>query len=79
MIKLKNIVIDGQIAKCEIFPEDSNSFGILEVNLETKEILNLLLPLGYEWCKSHIEHARDYLCSVYQEESIPNEKLIIWC
>ena len=40
MVKLKNIVINGNIAKCDIYPEDSRATGSLEVDLQTKEIIS---------------------------------------
>ena len=39
MVKLKNIVINGNTAKCDIYPEDSKDKGTVEVNLKTREIL----------------------------------------
>jgi CxxC motif-containing protein len=64
MVKLKNIVINGNIAKCDIYPEDSRATGSLEVDLQTKEITSSTLPVGYEWCENHIAHAKNYLVDI---------------
>lgn len=79
MVKLKNIVIDGNIAKCDIYPEDSPANGSLEVDLQTREIISYILPVGYEWCENHIAHAKNYLVDISKSNSeIPRKKLIMW-
>ena len=79
MVKLKNIVINGNIAKCDIYPEDSPANGSLEVDLQTREIKSYTLPVGYEWCENHIAHAKNYLVEVSKSNNeISTEKLIMW-
>ena len=79
MVKLKNIVINGNTAKCDIYPEDSLVNGSLDVNLQTKEIISYTLPVGYEWCENHIAHAKNYLVEVSKwNNGISREKLIMW-
>lgn len=79
MIKLKNIVIEENVVKCDIFPEDSKKAGKIEFDLTNKKIINFILPTGYEWCKKHIQHAIDYLIEARKaKEKMPNEKLIMW-
>ena len=79
MVKLKNIVINGNTAKCDIYPEDSSVNGSLEVNLQTKGIISYTLPVGYEWCKNHIAHAKNYLVDISKSNNeISTEKLIMW-
>ncbi|MBQ8174441.1 MAG: hypothetical protein IJ009_03470 [Clostridia bacterium] len=79
MVKLKNIIIYGNIAKCDIYPEDSKENGSLEVNLQTKEIITYTLPVGYEWCENHITHAKNYLVDISKSNNgISTEKLIMW-
>ena len=78
MIKLKNIVIDGNIIKCDIFPEDSEQRGTLEVDIEQKSA-SYVLPDGYEWCINHIEHAKNNLIRAYnRNDPIPKQKIIMW-
>lgn len=78
MIKLKNIMIEENIAKCEIVPEDSKNAGRLEVDLVTKMITECSLPIGYEWCKNHVAHAKEYLLNVSKSRDIPTNKMIMW-
>lgn len=78
MVKLKNIVIDGNIAKCDIYPEDSLANGSLEVNLQTKEIISYTLPAGYEWCENHIAHAKWSLIEISESKEIPDVKTVAW-
>ncbi len=64
MVKLKNIVIGDNKAKCDIYPEDSKDEGTLKVNLQTGGIISYTLPVGYEWCENHIEHAKRSLIEI---------------
>ena len=64
MIKLKNIVIENDIAKSDIIPEDCKTYGKIEVDLSRNEIINSVLPTGYECCKNHLQHAKDYLIEI---------------
>jgi hypothetical protein len=79
MVKLKNIVINGNAAKCNIYPEDSIKNSSLKVNLQTGEIISYTLPVGYEWYENHIAHANNYLVEVGKlNNEISTEKLIMW-
>ena len=80
MVKLKNIVIENDIAKSEIIVEDCETIGNIEVDLFENKIKNSVLPKGYEWCKKHLEYAKDYLIEVSKlKDNIPKEKTIMWC
>lgn len=80
MVKLKNIKIDGNTVKCDIFPEDSEERGLLEVDISENKIINYVLPTGYEWCENHLAHAKRYIVECFrdiQATPIP-EKTIMW-
>ena len=80
MIKLKNIKIEHNVVKSEIILEDCKEIGKIEIDLTGRKILNSVVPTGYEWCKKHLEHARDYLIEIAESKTkIPSEKLIMWC
>lgn len=79
MIKLKNIVNEDGILSCQVFPEDSELAGNIKVDLNNKQIISFNLPSGYEWCKNHLQHAKDYLLKLYiSGENIPKEKTLMW-
>ena len=79
MIRLRNITIENDIAKCDIIPEDSSESGILEINLAQNSIISVVFPKGYEWCKIHIEHTKNYLSELYKTKlEIPEEKIVMW-
>ena len=78
LVKLKNVIIDGNIAKCDIYPEDSKDKGTLEVNLQTREIIGYTLPVGYEWCENHIAHAKRSLLEISESKEIPGVKTVAW-
>ena len=80
MIKLQNIAIENGIARSNIFPEDSEVGGNIAVDVLKNEIIKFALPDGYEWCRKHIEHAKEYLIRLgNSEEPIPKEKTLMWC
>lgn len=80
MIELKNIKIDENVVKCEIYPEDSKTSGYIEVDVSGDKIINCALPPGYEWCKNHLEHAKRYIVKNFKEiKMIPlSEKVLMW-
>ena len=78
MIKLKNIKSNNSIIECDIYPEDSKQLGHMSIDTNTKELIDYKLPDGYEWCKSHVHHARNKLVEFIETDEIPKEKLIMW-
>lgn len=80
MIELKNIKIDGNTVKCEIYPEDSRESGCIEVDVLENKIVNSALPQGYEWCKNHLEHARRYIVMNFKNIKMLSisEKTLMW-
>lgn len=80
MIELKNIKIDGDIARCEIYPEDSQISGNIEIDISENKIINFALPSGYEWCKNHLEHAKRYIVMNFNRiKTLPiTEKTLMW-
>ena len=79
MVKLKNIVINGNTAKCDIYPENSKDKGTVEVNLETKDMISYTLPVGYEWCFKHAVKAYAFLIEISESGAeIPDERIIAW-
>ena len=79
MIRLKNIKKSNHIIESDILPENSKMCGHIVVNLKTNELEKFVLPEGYEWCRKHVNHAKDKLIELSKQEIIPEEKLIMWC
>lgn len=78
MIKLKNIKIENDTVTCDLLPEDSSEYGYIVVNIHTKNIQEYVLPQGYEWCKNHIEHAKENLIKMCETNTLQNELTIMW-
>ena len=79
MVKPKNIVIDCNTAKCDIYPEDSKDKGTVEVNLETRDMISYTLPVGYELCFKHVVTAYAFLIGISESGAeIPDERIIAW-
>ena len=71
MIRLKSIT-------CEAYVENCSKPVMLSLNITTKEFTSDQLPAGYEWCTSHLAHARKYLEKFDPAEEIPTEEIIMW-
>ena len=78
MVKLKNIVIEDSVIKCDIYPEDSPQAGNISVDISSKKMVHFELPPGYEWCKNHVNHAKKGLIALIGEKDVPREKTVMW-
>lgn len=78
MVKLKNIKRNNSIVECDIIPEDSSDSGHIVVNLDSGKLEDFFLPAGYEWCMSHVDHAKNNLIALVKEEHLSKEKLVMW-
>lgn len=78
MVRLKNLKKNDVIAECDILPEDSIESGHITVDLKTGRLEESSLPSGYEWCKSHVNHAKANLLRLAKQESLPEEYLAMW-
>lgn len=78
MIKLQKIVRTNDIITCEAFVEDCAKPLNLVFDVKSGEFKSYTMPKGYEWCKSHIHHAKNYLASIMKKSEIPSERTIMW-
>ena len=78
MIRLKNIVRDGDTVTCDIIPEDSKNAGTLTVDLQKEDIAAYSLPPGYDDCKIHIRHACTAIIQDIKAGKLPPKRLVMW-
>ena len=78
MVKLENITRSGNKITCTIFVEDAEQGFYAEYDCESNTMSDVVLPEGYEWCRSHIAQARYFLKSLIDKEAIPSRKTIMW-
>lgn len=79
MVRLNHIIIEGNIAKCEIIPEASKEAGNIVVDLSSGEFIECNLPKGYEKCIGHACHAKYSLMELAASgEEIPKSRLVMW-
>ena len=78
MIRLKSINKSGNMITCEAYVEDCREGIHLEYNITDQTLSADPLPKGYEYCKSHIGHARWNLKEMAETGEIPPERLIMW-
>jgi CxxC motif-containing protein len=78
MIKLKKIVKTNNRITCEAFIEDCDLPLNLVFDISRKDFEKYSLPRGYEWCDSHINHAKRYFTSLIGINEVPHEHTIMW-
>lgn len=78
MIKLTRITKDNGCITCVAYIEDSQTGINLSFDESKKELGEYSMPKGYEWCKSHISHAKKYLNSLTGKNIEVTEKLLMW-
>lgn len=78
MVKLKDIKRIDNIIMCKAFVEDCDIPIQLFLNEDNAELSNYDLPNGYEWCVSHILHARKYLRSLIGQPITETQRNIMW-
>ena len=78
MLKLTEIKKnDGKIS-CKMFLEDCKIPVNLELDEKTAEFSEYQFPEGYEWCISHVGHAKKFLLSIINKKDFPAERVIMW-
>ena len=78
MIKLKEIKRNSEIITCKAYVEDCEEAISLSFDISASTLKDVTLPQGYDWCDSHIFHAKDYLMEIASKETIPNNHTIMW-
>lgn len=78
MVKLTDIKLKDNIISSTIFPEDSKEPGYVSVDTVSGTIVESLLPVGYEYCKMHLEHASDALIEIVHSGVIPEKRTVMW-
>lgn len=78
MIKLKEIKRNSGTITCKAYVEDCKEAISLSFDISTSMIKDVPLPQGYDWCDSHISHAKDYLMEIASKETIPDNHTIMW-
>lgn len=79
MIKLKEIKRNSGFITCKAYVEDCKEAISLSFDISASMLNKVSLPQGYDWCTSHILHAKDYLMEIASKETIPDNHTIMWC
>ena len=70
MVRLVNIQLNGETAECDIFPENSLQAGHVVIDAKTGDLLDYVLPEGYEAGMSYVSHARSRLFDIIKQGAI---------
>lgn len=76
MLRLKNIRINEHLAEADFFPEDTNVFGYIAVDLQSEEIKEIVNAEGYEYI--YPGHARNQLVKMAREKDMSTECVVYW-
>lgn len=76
MVWLKNIKIGDKIAKADFSPENTGSWGHLEVDLSTREVISIEHVPGYQMF--YPGHAKRKLIEMAQTKDNRTECLVMW-
>ena len=78
MIILTEITRNNGCITCVAYVEDCKQRIDLSFSESKAEFDRFDMPENYEWCKSHIAHAKKYLKSLIGNNIAPSEKTIMW-
>ena len=78
MIRLKNITKNKNIITCDVYVEDCKEPVLIILDTGGKKLQNYELPERYEWCHSHINHAKRNLLEMDRENKLVNETTVMW-
>lgn len=78
MVKLFNILLNGNTISCDYTPENSKQAGHLSMNINTKELTNISYS-KYEYGKKlYVSHVRKKLAEIINMAELPKEVVAIW-
>ncbi|MCD7864021.1 MAG: hypothetical protein LUG61_11100 [Lachnospiraceae bacterium] len=78
MIKLEHIKRNENTVTCDAYVEDCKTAMPLALDVSKKEFEKYDFPAGYEWCRSHIAHAKRRLLKMIETDNFEKECLIMW-
>lgn len=78
MLKLRNLRKSENTIEADFYPEDSKQAGHVVVDLKTEEITDYTAPEGYEKYRWYATHARQTLMELAEQDSLPEEYLVMW-
>ena len=76
MLRLKNIKIGSEYAEADFYPEDSQAFGHVVVDLSNGAIISCIRAPGYG--ESYVGHARQRLVEMDRDNDSRSECLVMW-
>lgn len=79
MVLLKNFKYENGNIEADIYPESSTVPGKVIVSPDGK-MVEYTLPEGYEYCESHVSHARWFIYKNFDKilDSEITQQLIMW-
>lgn len=76
MLTLENIVINDGIISADVYPEDSNIFGRVYVDIEKEDLHKEEMPNDYKG--AYVAHSIRELLKISKSKSIPKKRTVMW-
>lgn len=78
MLKLKNIKMNNGIISAEYDPENSGVLGSVSIDVKSGEIVNSRISEYDKDFPVYMDHAIVYLEKLALQDSVPEEKTVMW-
>ena len=78
MLKLKNIKMNNGIISAEYDPENSGVLGSVSIDVKSGEIVNSRISEYDKDFPVYMDHAIAYLEKLALQDSVPEEKTVMW-
>lgn len=76
MLRLENVKIQDNIAEADYYPEAKTEKDFIRINLDTREILELVITSGCE--AMHPAHAMRTLIRMAEEGDTSTTRMTMW-
>ena len=78
MLKLKNIKMNNDIISAEYDPENSGALGTVSVDIKSGEIVTSRISEYDRDFPVYLDHAVACLEKLASQDSVPEEKTVMW-
>lgn len=78
MLRLINIEMTNEVIRAEYTPEDSEEIGMVELSVQSRQIITSRKTSYDEPVGSYLRHAANALRNMMGEKEIPKTRLVMW-
>lgn len=78
MLKLKNIKRNNGLITANYDPESTGELGFISLDLKTGDVVESKASKYDEDMPTHLQHGISALKKLIKEDTLPEEKLVMW-